>query len=59
MNDHPNDAVTGLVKMTIAWIGTLFGGVTLNGAVLTATLIFTVLQTVVLIRDKFFKKGNP
>lgn len=58
MNDH-QDAVTGVVKMTIAWIGALVGGVTLNGAVLTATLIFTVLQIVVLLRDKFFKRGTP
>ena len=47
-NDH--DTYAALVKILIAWIGTMFGGITLSGLVLAATLVFTVLQTFVLIR---------
>ena len=47
-NDH--DTNVAMLKVLIAWAGTMFGGVTLSGLVLGATLIFTVLQIIVLIR---------
>jgi hypothetical protein len=48
MNDH--DTNTAVLKIIIAWVGTAVGGVSLSGLVLTATLIFTVLQIYVLVR---------
>lgn len=47
-NDH--DTNTALLKVLVAWAGAVLGGVTLSGLVLTATLIFTVLQIIVLVR---------
>jgi len=44
------DTNTTLLKVAVAWFGTLFGGITLSGLVLSATLIFTILQIYVLIR---------
>lgn len=44
--------------MLIAWLGALWGGITLNKMVLLATLVFTVLQVIVLVRDKFLKRGG-
>ena len=49
MNDQHETNLT-LLKLLIAWAGTVFGGVTLSGLVLGATLIYTVLQIIVLIR---------
>lgn len=40
----------------IAWVGAFLGGVTLNQMVLTATLVFTLLQIFVLVRRVF--KGH-
>ena len=49
MNDQHDTNMT-ILKLMIAWVGTVFGGVTLSGLVLGATLIYTLLQIVVLIR---------
>lgn len=54
MNDH--DINTAFWKVTVAWLGTVFGGVTLSGTVLTLTALFTALQIYVLVRDKIWKK---
>lgn len=39
-----------IIKLMVAWAGTVFGGLTLSGLVLGATLIYTLLQIIVLIR---------
>ena len=49
MNDQHDTNMT-IIKLMVAWAGTVFGGVTLSGLVLGATLIYTLLQIVVLIR---------
>jgi hypothetical protein len=47
MTDNNHDSVT--MKLLIAWIGTLMGGVTLSDIVLFSTLIYTLLQIFVLL----------
>ena len=47
-NDH--DTNTALVKLAIAWFGTLLGGVSLSSLVLGATLVYTLLQITVVLR---------
>lgn len=49
MVDH--DAKTAYWKLTIAWIGTVFGGVTLSDVALTLTIVYTILQIYKLARD--------
>lgn len=59
-----NDHVMESVKVSIAWvgglIGTLLGKVeaylTLSNVVLSATLVYTVLQIFILTRDKIFRR---
>jgi len=51
-----NETEISLAKVLVAWIGTMFGGFTLSSLVLFATLIYTVLQTYVLIRDRVLIK---
>lgn len=46
--DH--DTNSAIIKILAAWLGVTFGGLTLSTLVLSATLLFTVLQIVVLIR---------
>jgi len=55
MNDHESNAIT--MKLLVSWIGALAGGITLNQLVLSATLIFTVLQIFMIIRRLW--KGLP
>lgn len=40
-----SDSGVGMVKIAIAWIGTLLGGVTLNGALSTVVLLLTIVFT--------------
>ena len=47
-NDHETNAA--MIKVMIAWIGTMFGGITLSSLVLTATLIYTILQIILVVR---------
>jgi hypothetical protein len=47
-NDHETNVAT--IKVLIAWIGAVVGGVTLSQLVLGATLIYTLLQIFILIR---------
>ena len=49
MNDS-NETNVALIKILIAWIGTVVGGVSLSSLVLGATLIFTLLQIYILVR---------
>lgn len=56
------DTQAALIKVLVAWIGTMFGGIELSGLVLFATLIYTILQIYVLIRDRILKnhkEGKP
>ena len=53
MSDHDTNMVT--IKIILAWLGTIYGGITLSGLVLGATLIFTVLNIFVLVRDKIWR----
>lgn len=46
--DHDTNMAT--LKMALAWIGMLIGGVTLSDIALTTTILFTVLQIFVLLR---------
>ena len=50
MNEQ--DTNMALLKVMVAWAGTMFGGITLSHLVLIATLIYTILQTYVLVRDR-------
>ena len=54
-DDH--DTTAALLKVLLAWAGTLFGGFSLSTAVLGATLVFTLLQIYVLVRKII--KGAP
>jgi hypothetical protein len=47
-NDHDTNAT--LVKLGIAWVGTLIGGVSLSSLVLVATLVYTLLQIAIVVR---------
>lgn len=47
-SDHDSNVATA--KIVIAWIGMLIGGITLSDIALTTTILFTVLQIVVLLR---------
>ncbi|KVG31461.1 hypothetical protein [Burkholderia diffusa] len=61
---NSNDHVMESIKVSIAWvgglIGTLLGQVaaylTLSNVVLSATLVYTVLQIFILARDKIFRR---
>jgi hypothetical protein len=53
MNDHDNNMT--VVKIILAWLGTIYGGVTLSSLVLGATLIFTLLNIFILVRDKIWR----
>ncbi|MCP1173803.1 hypothetical protein [Ralstonia chuxiongensis] len=53
-----NDTWAGLFKAVVAWIGVLVGSITLSKLVLFATLVYTVLQTYVLWRDKLKGQEN-
>lgn len=51
-----NETLVAVIKSAVMWIGALLGNMTLSKWVLFATLIYTVLQTYVLIRDKLSKR---
>lgn len=53
-----NDDLAAVLKTAGAWIGALIGSLTLSKAVLLATLVFTVLQTYILVRDKLFRRSR-
>jgi len=48
MNDHETNMAT--LKVLVAWLGVWFGGVSLSSLVLTATLVYTLLQIFILLR---------
>lgn len=53
--ERNGEAWAAIAKGSVAWIGVLIGSLTLSKAVMLTTLIFTSLQTFVLVRDKIFK----
>lgn len=55
MHDN-NDTGIALFKGLIMWFGVLLGSITLSKAVLFSTLVYTCLQTYVLVRDKIAKR---
>lgn len=55
MTSHETDAAT--LKLTVAWIGTVFGSVNLSDVVLLSTLIFTLLQIYKLARDLWWPRA--
>lgn len=52
--ERNGDAWSALSKGAIAWLGVLLGHLTLSDLVMAVTLVFTSLQTFVLLRDKIF-----
>ena len=50
MDEH--EISSALIKVLVAWIGTMFGGITLSSLVLFATLIYTILMIYALVRDR-------
>jgi len=51
-----NQDVDSWLKLIAVWVGTVIGGLTLSKLVLFVTLIYTILQTYVLWRDKVRKR---
>lgn len=54
MNDQ--DLNVAFLKLAVIWVGTLFGGLTLSGLVLSLTAIYTCLQIYILVRDKICRR---
>lgn len=55
MHDN-NETGIALFKALLMWVGALIGSITMSQLVLFATLIYTGLQTYVLIRDKIVSR---
>lgn len=53
---NSNETALAVVKAAIMWLGALLGSMTLSKLVLFATLVYTGLQTYVLVRDKIVAK---
>ena len=51
MNVEQTDGQVATINLTAIWAGTIFG-IHLSDLVLIVTLVYTLLQTYVLIRDK-------
>lgn len=49
MNDT---AVTATLKVTVAWVGVVVGGLTLSNIALVLTIVFTSLQICKLVRQE-------
>jgi hypothetical protein len=47
------DTLSGWGKIALAWLAYLLGSLTLSNLGVFAALVFTVLQIIVLLRDKF------
>lgn len=52
---NQEEGATAMLKVLIAWLGTVLGSITLQQIVLTLTLIYTALQVYVLVRDKIVR----
>jgi hypothetical protein len=53
-NDH--DTNVGTIKIVVAWLLATIGSVTLNEIAVVSTIVFTVLQSFFLIRDKWWRE---
>jgi hypothetical protein len=53
------DRELAAIKMSIAWLGTMLGSFTLSEIVLLATLIYTVLNIIKLVRDLWRTRKAP
>lgn len=53
-----DDGWTVTAKVAIAWLGTMFGSVTLSDLVLSLTAIYTILNSYFLIRDKWWRDSK-
>ena len=53
------DILTGWCRIALAWVVYAIGSISLSKLGVLAALIFTILQIIVLLRDKFgfFQKG--
>ena len=56
IQDHETNA--SILKVAVAWIAWALGSITLSQLVLTATLIYTLINLFVLVRDKFWRDGR-
>jgi hypothetical protein len=57
---HPGDSPTQpIMKLAIAWVATVTSSVTLQDVMIACTIIYTILQVYILLRDKVFKKRKP
>lgn len=55
--EHQQDHSTTIGKLLIVWISTITGMTLTEWAALFA-VIYTLLQIIVLVRDKFIRKGK-
>ena len=55
MNEQP-DSNAAVVKVLISWVGGAVGSFSLSTAVLSATLVYTVVQTFFILRDKWWRE---
>jgi hypothetical protein len=54
VQDHESNWAAA--KIAIAWIGVTFGSITLSQLAICSTIVFTVLQTFFLLRDKWWRE---
>lgn len=55
---NPHDTFWAVVKVAIAWVAGYFSSITGSDILLFATLVYTVLNTYVLYRDKVKRRAN-
>ena len=55
MNDNTEPG-TLIFKVALAWVGGAVGSLTLSSAVLMTTLLYTLVQTFFLLRDKWWRE---
>lgn len=55
MTSSDNDAAPAFFKVLIAWIGAIWGSVTMQEIVLFLTAVYTVIQIFILVRDKIVR----
>jgi len=57
MHDN-NETLWAWLKVALAWLGTIIGGITLSKLVLFATLLLTSMQAYVVWRDKIMRNDS-
>ena len=53
---NDQDPHTAFLKVLLAWFGGAVGNMTLSSGVLAATLLYTLVQTFFLLRDKWWRE---